>query len=397
MIIRLTYFVLFILMILSLYLGGKGIKQHNRFLIIIAILAFSLNEGLRFGRWIDYNNFVVYYPDYINKNYDNADFLFVFFCRLIDLMGGNHQGMVFFMSFMHIFAAVYFIRLFRNVAMFALPFYGLFTYNVAENLMRWNLGFAFILMGLYHLFKCPKEIKDYLLVVLFFITALNVHLGLLLILPLFCFLYIINRPIAPPWLSTVLYFLIVFTFQMDYMESVAEYANLFSFMGDHFMGYAENAERWLTKSALGLESTRSFPSLPLLLVYFLCLWSGYKMIPITGKLYLFSYNAFLVGFLLNPIALKVEILNRVDYLFVIFSAFVLTFIVKYRILIHNFTSKLIPMVSVFILLNYARSELSIPFRRKTDQLLYVWDKKNKEYLDNEEVYFKDMYNSSNVK
>lgn len=382
-------------MFICLFYGGKGIRDGKKSLVIIGILAFTLNEGLRFGRWIDYNYYYFsFHEALLNGQTRFNESAFVYLCRFINGIGGNFQWLIIFMSFMHIFSAVFFLRHFKEVAVFALPLYIFFSYFSAENMVRWMLGFSFILIGLYYLLSNINDKKKYCLFIFFSFLAYNIHHGLLMVIPFFVIMYFIKKAIHPV-VSISLYFMFLLFFQLDFMLDFVDIANTFSSLTGSFESYADNAEKWLTTTALGLESKSGFSGLSNTIFYLFCVIIGYKLIPYFDRKYLYSYNLFVFGFILNPIANRIELLYRIDILFFVFITIVLSYIIQYTIKERKLIKiKYLPLISLLVLLNYARVVIPGTFNRTTDQMLYVWDKKGRQYLDNYTVYFLDMYKNA---
>lgn len=381
-------------MFLGLFIGGKGIRYRKYSLVWIGILSFTLNEGLRFGRWIDYNNYYFFYKEALSPYQDRfSERLFVLLCRFVDAIGGEFQLLILIMSFMHIYAGFFFLRLYKEVGFYALPFFALFTYQTAENHLRWYLGFSFILIGLYYFLKENENKKKYFLFTVFSIIALNIHFGLCFVIPLFIAIYYFKGTIHP-LISIAIYVTLLFLFQIDFMLQFTDMVNALSVLGGRVEGYANNAERWLTTSALGIEKESSFRGISATALYFYCVYVGYKVKPLFGKKYLYAYNLFLFGFLLNPIAARIEILGRIHNLFFLFIAVILAYVVQYTICRNVLFNRFVQIIGFILVLNYARAELYKPFKRSPDKMLYVWDKHGREYLDNESVYFIDMLNAA---
>lgn len=363
--------------------------------MFIGILAFTLNEGLRFGRWIDYNNYYMFYEEALLPNQERFDEpLFVFLCRFVDAIGGQFQWLIMFMSFMLIFAGSIFIRQYKEVSKYAFPFFAVFSYFGAENLVRWYLAFSFFLIALSYLLNSKRSKKVVFLFFLYSFVSVNFHFGMVMIIPLFVGIYLIKW-IVHPILSISIYISLLLLFKVKIMSQLVTLINVFSVMGGRMESYADNAEYWLTSSALGLEGGSSFLGIATTALYFLCIIVGWNLVPLFDKKYQYAYNLFTLGFLMNPISSKIEILDRIDQLFLLFIFIVLAYVVRYTIEKNVFPGyKFLPFVGLMIILNFGRVELSKPFKRKTTQLLYIWDKNGREYLDNYDVYFFDMYNAN---
>lgn len=393
--IRIIYLTLFVLMFAGLYVGGNGIKKKNTALIIVGILAFTLNEGLRFGRWIDYNNYFFFYKQALHVNQSRfTEFFFVGICRTINALGGTYQVLILLMSFMHILGGVLFLRRYRSIAPYALPLYAFFSYSYAENLVRWYFGFSFVLIGLYYLFSEDEQKKkrNMLLYLLFSIIGVNIHYGMIIVFPVFLIIIHLKKILLPPLATVSIYVALVLFFRMEFMQPLIDVVSIFGdVLGGRFDNYASNAERWLTMGALGLERTSSYRGFLLTSIYIICVVVGYVIRPYFGIKYIYAYNTFIFGLLLNPIAERTEMLSRFDQLFILFVFVILGYIIKYVLFERIRINKYAHIFILIILIGYFAHIGRRNFSRKTDQLLYVWDKNGREYLDNIQVYFLDMY------
>ena len=152
-----------------LYINGKKIKalpegiRLKKYLktAMPSIIIYTLNEGLRFGRGIDYN---IYAKDFVyntgNQYFENGDLGFRYIGMLLQSLGMPFQAFVLLMSFILILSVLIFIRNFKECAPFALPLFLLLFYTATENLMRWFLGFSFILIGFSFIVQEKKSIKN---------------------------------------------------------------------------------------------------------------------------------------------------------------------------------------------------------------------------------------------
>lgn len=362
---------------------------------MVGILAFTLNEGLRFGRWIDYNNYYFFYKQALQVNQSRfTEIFFVGICRTINALGGSFQVLILLMSFMHILGGVLFLRRYRSIAPYALPLYAFFSYHYAENLVRWYFGFSFVLIGLYYLFSEDEQKKKHnmLLYLLFSIIGMNIHYGMIIVIPVFLIIIHFKKPLLPPVATVSIYVALVLFFHMEFLQPLIDAANFSAdILGNRFEGYANNAERWLTAGALGLERTSSYRGFLLTSIFIICVVVGYTIRPYFGIKYIYAYNTFIFGLLLNPITERVEMLSRFGQLFILFVFVILGYIIKYVLFEKIKINVYVRVFILMILIGHFAFIGRRAYSRKTDQLLYVWDKNGREYLDNMQVYFLDMY------
>lgn len=178
--VSIIYFIFRLLLFVVAVWNGYILSHKNRKLKISdfspIILVYTLYSGLRWGRGVDYN---VYYWVYENiKNgvsREDNEPLFELLVKISAWLGFSWQGFVAFMSFFLIFAWCFFLKDYKKHLTLALPFLCL-NLTMAENLMRWCLGFSFILIGLSYLLS--KE--DYKRYFIFCTMGFLVHYALIL-------------------------------------------------------------------------------------------------------------------------------------------------------------------------------------------------------------------------
>ena len=330
MTVKFTYITLLLLMLFVLF--RSGIKLQKEYKIwsgagIAAILTYTLNEGLRFGRGIDYNNggigyerFSTYAGDY--NNYIGYEYL----VKILVKYGVPWQGCVILMSFMFIVGLLFLMRNLREVVPYALPLFVLVSSGTVENLVKWYLAFSFFMIGLsYQIVQLDKLNIKY---VFFSCVASLFHLAFIPVPFIFYLLTKFNKPILSPFWAILLFFAIGFLFQTSFMLNFVDLINTAALMSDRFEGYAENAEMWFTQGFQGRE-TSAFPGVLELLFLMTVTPIGFKCVKHMGPKYIYIYNLFLIGFFLKPITNKVPLLARYDHVFFFFRAVVFACILQF--------------------------------------------------------------------
>ena len=311
-------------MIYVLYKAGESIKELGTIKCpagLAAIIVYTLNEGLRFGRGIDYNLYGMAYERLESGKDVNWDPSFLFLGKLFVEFGIPWQGYVMLMSFVFIVAMLIMLKGFKEIMPLALPLFALFSLSEVENMVRWYMGFSFIMIGIsFILNNAPKcKIKFFL----FSVIACSFHIALLPIPLLFYLVFLRKTPLLAPIPAIILFFCIALFFQSNFMMQFVELFNIFSRTSDRFEGYGDDAQYWLTGGFDG-ANVSALPDIQV--VIFLCclVYLGHK-ITITeeedeekednkGKednhKAIFAYNLFIVGFLLYPIANLIELVLR---------------------------------------------------------------------------------------
>lgn len=387
------YIFLFILMLLSLYYSGKlmSIKRMGIYkAAALGIIIFTLNEGLRFGRGIDYNYYAIAFKQNLINHNSSWDPIFLFIANLLGYLGIPWQGYVILMSFTLILACTIFLKNFRDVTKWAFPLFAIFALP-AENLMRWFFGFSFILIGTSYLLK-KNDIKQTYIFILFSLIAFFIHFALIPVAVIFYILTYIRKPIIKPLPAIILFFIIGIAFKTSFMEQFVDLIQLFS-ISERAESYQYQAEYWLTSGFAGVEKS-PFPKYYELLLFIVNVYWGYKLTKTHGYKYTFVYNLFLIGFITFPICHQIELLTRFNNLFCIFQFIILAYIIQFLLnniqRVTNQTRKIAVIFSTLIILNFVRVQIFTPIADTPNHFLYIWDKNGRNYLDPYIYWIKDM-------
>lgn len=381
-------------MLFSLYHSGKlmSIKRVGLYkAAALGIIVFTLNEGLRFGRGIDYNYYAIAFKQNLINHNSTWDPIFLFIANLLGYLGISWQGYVILMSFTLILSCAIFLNNFRDISKWAFPLFAIFALP-AENLMRWFFGFSFILIGTSYLLK-RNDIKRIYIFLLFSSIAFFIHFALLPIAVIFYILTYIRRPIIKPLPAIILFFTIGIAFKTSFMEQFVDLMQLFS-ISERAESYQYQAEYWLTGGFAGVEKS-PFPKYYELLLFIINVYWGYKLTKIHEHKYTFVYNIFLIGFITFPICHQIELLTRYNNLFCIFQFIILAYIIQFLIndikRVKNQTRKIAVFFSVLVILNFVRVQIFTPLADTPNHFLYIWDKNGRDYLDPYIYWIKDMH------
>ena len=395
--IPLIYIILLILMLFILYSAGKHIAKTGKILSpagIIAILTYTLNEGLRYGRGIDYNLYGMRYEDLAAGRESDWEIGFQSIARFLIANDIPWQGYVMLMSSVFIIATIILLKEYKDVLPYALPLFVLFSMGAVENMVRWYMGFSFIMIGISFLLRGGKRSK--LKFWLFTAIACTFHVAIVPLPIAFYLLWYRTKPLLSPIWVIILYFGIALSFQTEVMMRFVELANVMAMMlggvSERFANYGDDAEYWLTGGFAGSGGRSAFPDKQELLFLLCVVWLGYKAIKDADRKYIYAYNIFVLGLLANPLAKQIELVIRFDQPFMFFRAIVLACIIK-----HVFVNKTIIvnqmawLFSLLIMLNIGRKILVTPFKVEQDKYLYVWNSHGKTYKSMYDMWIYDMY------
>lgn len=371
------YDFLMALMLWVLFRYGGKISRSKRLFSRAgwtAIVVYTLNEGLRFGRGIDYNAYWKVYEKIANGRLtEDMDFGFVYFAKTLSSVGLPWQGCVLIMNFLFIVSSLCFLRNYNNCLKYALPLWVLFSYSQTENVMRWFTGFSFILVGLALLQRDGK--RKFLYFMLLSAFGCIFHFGLIPVPILFLIFTRLDKPLASPVQTIFAALIVLGIMQYASFKGYVELFNYFALMSDRFSGYANDTEYWLTKAS----SVGSLNNLGGILDFVLSLFMlsiGYDVCKRAGKNYVFAYNLFLISCIFRPLTAQMELLNRYDTLIYTFRALVYAIIIKHTLLQVKLKRQPVwyPILIFVVGVNLALP-LITPLRNDPRKYLYVWDSK----------------------
>lgn len=372
--IPIIYVTLLIFMLFVLYRCGQQIAKTGSIKsnsALFAILIYTLNEGLRFGRGVDYNGGWIAY-EYISSGVDYPENVgFLYLEEVLIFLGLPWQACVILMSFAFIFGLMFFLRLYKEVIPYALPMFVLFSNLNVENMARWYFSYSIFLIGLYYLLSHKNNwISKY---ICYSIIASTIHYAFIPIPIMFWILSRLEKPIINPIVAIFMYFAIGLLFKTDMMLQFSDIFNTLSQMSDKFSIYGNDSENWLT----GGRALSAFPSIGETMFLCTILWFGSHCVKSYGINYIYAYNILILGTLMRPIAYQIELLDRYCCVFFFFRAIVASCIIKHYFIDNSRRNK--PFVRLFILvifLNILRGYVKLPFVNNPKQFMYVWDHKN---------------------
>lgn len=397
--IKTIYILLLLLMTLCMFFSGKIMqKVGNGFWksSFMAIVAFTLNEGLRFGRGVDYNTYATNQFLEIEQKISDpiiTDWLFVAISRMIISLGGGWQVMVLFMSFTLIYAICFFIyHHAKDVAPWALTVFALLYSKSPENLMRWYLALSFVIIGITYYLNDSNLLKNKLLFVLFSILGFLCHYGIILVPVAFLFLFIIKRIFLNPLITIGLYFVFAILFSMEFMKYFLDFVQLFSYLNDTTANvYLDNSDYYVIEGGIASKNGNiGFMPFSLFGVHMIGIFLGYKVIKAKKDSVLnFCFNCYSLGFALYSIGNQNELLNRYVQCFQLFGfivlAYALYFLFHKNIKLHF--NPFVQFLAILLLFNQMRVVFINPFRDPiSEHYLYVWDSNGRKYIDNWTYY-----------
>ena len=342
-----TYFFLqFLLLLVSIYCGLKINKNNMKNVyVLIFILTFTLIEGLRFGRGIDYN---VYYYSFQTKDVFDVcksnTILFDLLCFLLIKLGLPYQALIICSSSILAIAGTKLLIQYPKVLLLSLPWFYLQTFS-AENLFRWYTAFSFLLLGIPYLLKD----KTYIYLVC---CIIGVQFHIMMAIPAILF-YIISKAkssLLSPWVSILIYLFLSLVWSSSFMKNFISPINYVLSFWEHYTEvYGDNLGSWLDGSQHGLVEFSIIRQILDFCKNIFLIFLGYKLIQKTkNKELVFYYNSMLLGIISYPAFAPIELFDRFNQLFLFFQCLIGSYCIIYSI--RNFSYRKYALLSLLTII-----------------------------------------------
>lgn len=372
--INIWYFILRLALLLVAIINGQKIAIQNKTTLLKfwpTILSYTLVSGLRWGRPYDYNVYYYVYNDIIS-GYGRTDNepLFTLLVKVAGAMGCDWQGFVIFMSFFLITSGCYLLKSFPQYLSISLPLFCL-SLTFAENVMRWYLGYSFILIGLSFLILK----NNYKKFIIFSFLGFFVHYGLLINIVLLLLICFIRKPLNPK-VTFLIYVCVLFFFSMSVFTHFTDFVSRIN-MGTRFLQYQENAQMWLDADMQ--QSTGQIGAFTFVenLFFF---FGGYKMCSESSK-FTKLYNIAVIACIFYPIAMQLELLIRINSVLYIFKYIVMGILLKDILLNKSYyPNYYYNLVFIFCLYYFYSLVFHDAFMLGTEHY-YIWDAGGRKTLD----------------
>lgn len=342
-----TYFFLqFLLLLVSIYCGVKINKNNMKNVyVLIFILTFTLIEGLRFGRGIDYN---VYYYSFQTKDVFDVcksnTILFDLLCFLLIKLGLPYQALIICSSSILAIAGTKLLIQYPKVLLLSLPWFYFQTFS-AENLFRWYTAFSFLLLGI------PYLLKDKTYIYLG-CCIIGVQFHIMMAIPAILF-YIISKAkssLLSPWVSILIYLFLSLVWSSSFMKNFISPINYLLSFWEHYSDvYGGNLSSWLDGSQHGLAEFSIIRQVLDLCKNIFLIFLGYKLIQKTKyKELVFYYNSMLLGIISYPAFAPIELFDRFNQLFLFFQCLIGSYGVIYSV--RNFSYRKYALLSLLTII-----------------------------------------------
>ena len=246
-----VFWVLRLVVLLSFFLSGyfisfkdKDGKSYWNY-ASICIIVYSLVEGLRWNRGVDYPH---YYQDLTGKLFtDYSELVYVWWTDLFKFVGLPYWVGFVFYSFLFVLGFCYIMKLFRKQAVWALPLFFIITVGSSENLIR-----QFIAMSMFEFFLYFFWVKKYKKSIVFALLTLQTHTSVLLIVLAALTIHYMkfDRKIQSGYILVGVYLLFYYFWKPEYLAPFTMWLSSLS-LGDssNMTSYLENAEFWFSEDS----------------------------------------------------------------------------------------------------------------------------------------------------
>ncbi len=273
----------------------------------VAIVIFSLIEGLRYCRGVDYFGYMRGYlfPDDDSERGNAALDTLNAILRFFDC----HFVLVFVTySFIFIVSAFLLLRCWKQESKYMFAFLLPLCLIYQENLVRQNIAFSFVLIGMAFLIK-----KRYYIALLFGIIALWFHIAVaILILSIVLAYFVVKRKYCHYTVVIAIDFLILFIINTELVSEIATVMTLLDLGDSKYQAYVNNADRWFSDDNNNVDVARSqISNFVRLLSNSAYYYLGYYCCKLKKELsYITIYNISVVGFLFVDLTYTYDIIVR---------------------------------------------------------------------------------------
>lgn len=359
-------------------------KYRNSFwlIAIIPIIVFSLVEGCRYGRGVDYLSYV-YRFEHINP-LDEPQVLFLWLMQLLSSIGFDSVGAFITYSFIFITGTFFFIKntYDKDNAQWIYLFAFLAMTLRAENFVRQFIAQPFIFASIPFIFK-----RKWIPAVLLILAAINIHTGVLIQVPLIiCSYFLIKKTFN--WKIWILMLFFAY-YVIPNGILVSAFTNLLSILhldsliaSDHVMHYIEDSDRWLGEDSILETAAQSFLTMTLQFIFEASvIYSSYKLlIKYPNQKVLFAYNIAVAGFILCRLFHGYEIFTRMMWQMYMYWFIPVGYsfyaINKERILYKNKMKEMMKIKGTLILLCFYQFMFWARFIFLNPEAKFFWDNIN---------------------
>lgn len=312
--IELQYILLHLIVVILTFVYCKKISKSpfSEYwkLAAIPILCFALEEGLRWGRLIDWCFYYNTYSGILDTNSTTIEPLFWLIWASFAKLELPYYAVITFCSFLLCFSLFFFCKPYKKGIFIAIPLAIVTTGAFAANLIRWYMAISFMLLGC-RLYLDGKHKKAFLLFLCSFCCHYAIILGLLV---LFFVHRIWKKCICSAKITIGISIILILI--LNSFPKIVNYLMVLSalFSGvERFGHYIDDTQKWFTISDSYNAVYMFFSMIPLYIMLY-----GVYIYRRDDKQYYFLYNCFVLLILIKSVGQGLELGLRYKAIFDVF-------------------------------------------------------------------------------
>lgn len=308
--ISFQFVLLHLLVVLVTFFSCKKIKNNSVrkywHFAYLSICVFALEEGLRWGRMVDWCMYHETYNNILQTSDETMEPVFRLVWTLFAILNVPYWGVILFMALFFIVSAFYFCKPYKNLLPYVMPLFVVTAGFFAENLIRWYMSYSFLLIAL-RLYLDGKNKPA----IGWALCSVLTHYAMILSVVLFVALnHLKNKKICSPICAICLsvIFVLLMSYYKDLMMNLLFIANVFS-GSERFAMYSDDASEWFV-----VKNVDVFSNIILMTPLYLALWVANKKMknmPMNN----FFYNCFVVSLLIKSLGQNLELALRYRAIF----------------------------------------------------------------------------------
>lgn len=321
------YLFLHFLLLCVLFLSCRKIayaKDDSKYWkkAVFPIIAFSLEEGLRWGRDTDWNLYYNVYRELGNHGWTNHEPLFQLIWKTFAICGLPYPVVILMCSFLFILSLFVFFKPYYRQIWLGLPLLVASHLIYASNLIRWYIACSFALIAISYINEKRKKMAAIWLFVAFFC-----HYGILLAFCLLALGYKI-KCIAKPRTAIVVCILLLFFFDKSVLVHFGFIFNIFNHV-DRFAYLFSDGAAMIMGNGAGYGGSKDLITKCITFTpFFAFIIYGYRLMRL-GKIPNYLYNILVIGSYLKLISSGLEIIGRYYYFVDFFVCLEVSFVFDY--------------------------------------------------------------------
>lgn len=373
--ITLQYILLHLFLLIVLLYCCKKISISSVHLYwkyaFVAIVVYTLEEGLRWGRETDWNMYYGVYKTLSSGGWTNHEPFFVLLWKLFGVMGLPYPVVISFCSMLFIFSLFFFFKPYKNVIYLAVPLSVACHITTSSNLIRWYMAVSLCLISV-ALFESQKRKIG----LLFFCLSFLTHYAIVLTV-MFYAICKIKKTITKPVTAVVVCILLLLFFDKSFLSNFSFIYKLFGEI-NRFSGYLEGGFSRLATA----NETKSFAmTLFTFVPFFAFIIYGYRL-KRNGLISPIHYNMVVVASYFKIISSGLEFFSRYYYLLDFFVCLVASHVIIYLKKQHY--GIIAKVLFAFCVLYLIRKYIYMCSPFKYDEfMLYVWNNR----IDPQDLYY----------